>query len=290
MGCVMRFEKILIMGSGKIATDCTRILCRDMGIKCLEVMESSNSQFSMLNSVCRAFGLPYSTALKSESITGVLREASLKGRLLIISANNRYLFPREICELPNVEIINFHYGYLPKYRGMNIPTWVIYNREPFTGVTWHYVTDEVDRGEIISQQKIMLNEHITAYEVVCEGMKIGVELFKTFAEELLERKITGKKILTDEFVYLSKDLPEDGKINLDKDVMEIYRLLRSFDYGRAGTLKPLRIFWNGINYRVDNYLLDDSGIEEKTVLFQENRLVVSENKKSLVVTVRKDEG
>ena len=60
-----------------------------------------------------------------------------KGEVLIISANNEYIFPAELVKLENVTIINFHYSLLPLYRGVNIPTWVIYNEEKYTGVTWH---------------------------------------------------------------------------------------------------------------------------------------------------------
>ena len=285
----MRFKKILVIGSGKIASDCVRILRRDLEITCVEVIESSNSQFSMLKKACEKYALRYRTLLKKELISEAILEASQAGPLLIISANNRYLFPAGICELPDVEIINFHYGYLPRYRGMNIPTWVIYNNEPFTGVTWHYVTSEVDRGEIIVQQKILLSEDTTAYEVVRDGMRAGTELFRSFIPELLEKRISGKEILTNEHVYLNKCLPEDGKLDPDKDVLEIYRLLRSFDYGRTGTLRPLKVCMYGTDYLVEGYSLEDSGIEEKTAVFQQDRLVITGGRKTLMISLRKDD-
>ena len=44
----MRFGKIILIGAGKVATDCTRFLCRDLKIGEVEVIESSENQFSML--------------------------------------------------------------------------------------------------------------------------------------------------------------------------------------------------------------------------------------------------
>lgn len=282
----MRFEKILIIGAGKIATDCAKFLCSDLGLKNISIIESSDNQFSMLKSISTKYEIPYMSLLLKDKITETLFDFSKCRSLLVISANNRYLFPKEICELSNTEIINFHYGYLPRYRGMNIPTWVIYNNEPFTGVTWHYVTSKVDRGEIIAQQKIILNDQITAYEVVRQGMTIGSELFRSFILKLLEKRIVGRKITTEEFVYLNKNLPENGIIDVDKGINEIFRLLRSFDYGRAETLKPLRVNWEGKEYYVDKYSLEENNENKKAVIVCDKVMTIFENDKKLIIRLK----
>lgn len=154
------------------------------------------------------------------------------------------------------------------------------------GVTWHYVTSEVDRGEIIAQKKIMLNDDITAYEVVRQGMTIGSELFRSFIPELLEKRIVGKKIVTDEFVYINKNLPENGIVNTDKKIDEIYRLLCSFDYGRTGTLKPLKIVWNGKDYYVDKYSMEADNVNIKSVIVSDNIMTIHENDKKLTIRLK----
>lgn len=281
----MRFGKIILIGAGKVATDCTRFLCRDLKIGEVEIIESSENQFSMLERTSAKMGVPYRRLQTKGDITDILLENAQKERLLVISANNRYLFPAKLCAKSNVEIINFHYGYLPSYRGMNIPTWVIYNREPFTGVTWHYVTAEVDRGEIIAQKKIALHNDITAYDVVRNGMQIGVELFMGFILELLERRIPGKEITTSETIYFDKQLPQDGKVNLEASVVDIYRLLRSFDYGRTGTLPPLKIDLEGKTRIVVDYHLSDGERTESRVQQVEDELIISELGKRLRIKI-----
>lgn len=283
----MRFERVLLIGAGKVAVDCTRFLCGDMAIKCVEVIESSDNQFSMLGRVCKKFEISYRRLLLNSDITEALLEAAKRYKILIISANNRYLFRKDLCLKENVEIINFHYGYLPQYRGMNIPTWVIYNTEPYTGVTWHYVTDEVDRGEIIEQEKIMLHSDSTAYEVVRDGMRIGVKLFTGFISKLLEERIQGKKILTDEHIYLNKQLPQNGIININAPIMDIYKLLRSFDYGRTGTLRPLEICINNEWYTVEGYEMTETKEISVKIQHVAGQLLISESGKQLRMEIRK---
>ena len=57
--------------------------------------------------------------------------------------------------------INVHPSLLPKYAGgmdLNVHKHVIDNKEKETGCTVHIITDEVDKGPIISQKKCIVNE------------------------------------------------------------------------------------------------------------------------------------
>ena len=150
------------------------------------------------------------------------------------------------------------------------------------------MTSEVDRGEIISQQKIMLNDTITAYEVVREGMRVGTELFKTFIPELLTKRIDGKKIVTEEFVYLNRALPQNGMLDTSKNITDIYRLLRSFDYGRTDTLKPLKVLWKGNSYFVRSYSLTGNAEESagRRTDLHDKILTVCENGKKLTINLQ----
>ena len=141
----MRFQRIVILGNGKIAVDCLYELLNYVDKTNIFVIESQYSPVSLLKKNC-----------DNEVITTLSQ--AIVPKTLVISANNSVIIPSEICESNTVEIINFHYSFLPDYKGVNIPSWVIFNREESTGVTWHYVNAELDAGEIICQKKIILDE------------------------------------------------------------------------------------------------------------------------------------
>ena len=148
----MYFYNIIIIGSCKIACDCVVFLHRNNIF--LDVIESKISNVSMLRMICKKNEIMYECCEEAAKIKKILLEKIQKVHAtLIISANNEYIFSKEIVDRTNVTIINFHYSYLPDYRGMNIPTWVIFNNEKYTGITWHYVNSSVDAGEIIIQKK-----------------------------------------------------------------------------------------------------------------------------------------
>lgn len=70
------------------------------------------------------------------------------------------------------KIINIHPSLLPKYPGrdMDVHAEVIKNKETESGCTLHYVTEELDGGEIILQAKVKVDENETP-----ESLKIKVQ-------------------------------------------------------------------------------------------------------------------
>ena len=252
----MRFNKIVIIGSGKIACDIVQILIKEIDLTKIAVIESRNSDLSFLESICKRKGIHFFSPINMNIIEKYLiSEAEMNSKILVISANNRYIFSNSILMRSNFEVINFHYSYLPNYRGMNIPTWVIYNRESYTGITWHYVTNVIDGGRIISRRKIFLTDDMTALDVTRQGMELGVETFKEFIFNLLERTVEGIEINKDELgvIYLDGILPENGYVNLNDSCDNIYKLLRCFDYGKSMVLRPLNIVYCNREYCVKSY-------------------------------------
>lgn len=270
----MYFDRIIVIGSGKIACECSKIL-RELNVNHV-VMENNPSQISMLRSQCKKNGIKV-IEKNDFSIESTLLDYA-EGKTLIISANNEHIFKSEIFK-DNITIINFHYGLLPDYRGMNIPSWVIFNKEECAGVTWHYVNQNVDDGRIICQACFDIGEYDTAIDVTSKVMTKGVELFDSFICEFLNAPIAGidNELSACKHVYRKKDLPNDGFISCDSASDLILRTLRAYDYGRTKYIQLLRICVNGENrtierYRVykDNILVIGSEVWKSDFVFEKD--------------------
>ena len=70
----------------------------------------------------------------------------MAGWMRIVSSKLIEAFPRRI--------INIHPSLLPKYKGLDVIQKALDSNDIFTGVTVHYVTEELDSGEIIEQRKV----------------------------------------------------------------------------------------------------------------------------------------
>ena len=176
-------------------------------------------------------------------------DVAINQRVLIISASNNYIFPKELIEMGNVDIINFHDALLPQYPGRNAPSWVIYYGENETGITWHYVSSSVDAGDIVVQKVYEMPDDIKAYQLSAKLMEIAADAFKTIYDDIIvgmaERRkqpsTNGKRK-----IYKSWEIPSDGVINLNDKPDNIYRILRSMDYGKNNVFPlPVADYKNG---------------------------------------------
>ena len=83
-----------------------------------------------------------------------------KIKLLCLAGFMKILSKRFIKSFRN-KIINIHPSLLPKFKGLNTHKRVLKNKEKYAGCTVHYVTSELDSGNIILQKKILINKNET---------------------------------------------------------------------------------------------------------------------------------
>ncbi|HKP91745.1 MAG TPA: formyl transferase [Thermoleophilaceae bacterium] len=65
------------------------------------------------------------------------------------------IVPASVLATPRIGTLNCHYGLLPRYRGMNVAEWAIYQDDP-VGVTIHWVDPGIDTGAIAAREEIPL--------------------------------------------------------------------------------------------------------------------------------------
>ncbi len=71
------------------------------------------------------------------------------------------ILPREVLEIPKEFSINVHGSFLPFWRGAAPINHVIFNRDRYTGVSIIKMSEELDAGPILRQEKIMLDHSET---------------------------------------------------------------------------------------------------------------------------------
>ena len=257
----MRFDKIILMGTGKIAVDCISYLSEHVEIEKLLVVESADSFFSILERACNKRTLSYIKITDKGQMEQYLLDYIQGIRSLIISVNNMYIFSAKLINTGgnDLEIINLHYGLLPYYRGMNIPTWVIFNGEKQTGITWHYVTPRIDCGNVIAQEVIDINENTIAFDIVKKGIELGVRTFKDFIGDFMARKIEVKQITYDDndIVYRSTEIPMDGILTVNCSMEQTIRLLHCFDYKGIEMMPVLKLYYLNDYYKIKKYEIGD---------------------------------
>jgi methionyl-tRNA formyltransferase len=152
--------------------------------------------------------------------------SSLKPDLIVVNSYSMIIQP-EILSLTMGNTINIHGALLPQYRGANPTQWAILNDEFETGVTMHYMTEKIDNGDIIAQKRIPIFfddtwRDIQSRILIATDSLLGEEIPKILSGNTIRVPQDDKKAR-----YWRRRNPEDGRIDRDMSVREIYNLIRA---------------------------------------------------------------
>ena len=158
------------------------------------------------------------------------------------------MLPEIVWNMPPLGTINVHGSLLPQYRGAAPINWAVINGEKYTGVTTFKLQQEIDTGNILLSEKIAIEENDNAGTVHDKLKEVGAALLvKTIRlladgqlKEIPQQNIVG------EIKHAPKLFTETGNIDWNKNVEEIYNLIRGLSpYPGAYTKlhnKGLKIF------------------------------------------------
>lgn len=244
----MYYDNILIVGSGKFAYECAKIVTRiHQNVEVLEYKPNEN--ISLLENLCRKDKFFYH---EMKDDIGVLLKPDKN--YLIVSAFNTYIFKKKIVNLPNVNIINYHPSLLPRHPGRNAEAWAIYEGDKKTGITWHMAMDAIDQGDIINQEEINIDESDTSLSLMIKQNRKGIEVFENIIPSILEGNIHTKKQFIKGFIYhKANDKPNGGYLELYWDDAQKSQFLRAMDYGKLGILGIPRVKLNHKEYEWKKY-------------------------------------
>ena len=91
--------------------------------------------------------------------------------------------------LDNFTVINIHPSLLPKYGGkgfygIHVHQAVFANKEKISGVTVHYVNENLDDGDIILQKEVDVSNCKSPEEIASEVLKVEHQTLKEVIKKL----------------------------------------------------------------------------------------------------------
>lgn len=249
------FCRVVVIGYGKVTGEVLQYVCdrqSEYGYR-VEFIEHEVHPLSITEQICADNGIPFTRITDKKELSAFLD--NITEQTLIISASNNFLFPVSLVEKEHITIINFHNALLPKYPGRNAPTWVICMGEKETGITWHYVTAGVDEGNIIVQKRCDIGDDMKAYELTELLMDLAGEAFRESFADVMAQNVNARPQGFDpkRRMYRSCDVPSEGLFNLTDRPEDIYRLLRSVDYGKNDIFPPMRTMIGGREAEILRY-------------------------------------
>ncbi len=175
--------------------------------------------------------------------TAFVRFLKNKGADLFVVCAYGKILTKEILQIPRTYAVNLHASLLPKHRGAAPVNSAMSKGDKESGVTVFKMDEQMDRGEIILQKRIIIGNSDTAVSLGAKLSKIGAELALE-AIDMIER---GRATLTVQDERGATTAPKlrktDGLINWKEQAAQIHNRIRG--------LQP----WPGAFTYLDNKIL-----------------------------------
>lgn len=183
------------------------------------------------------------------------RIIELEPELIVTAAYGQFV-PEEVLSCPKHGAINIHASLLPKYRGGSPIHSAIKNGDEFAGVSIMYMVKKMDAGDVLSQEKVRIENDDTALSMFSKLGIVGSELLSKTILSIQNDDINAIKQDISAVTYAHNITREDEKINWNKTAIEIDCHIRGYHswpgtYSEINGLK-VKIFPGKISAKVGN--------------------------------------
>lgn len=147
---------------------------------------------------------------------------------LIWSNSYSMIIPKQILSIVNYNAINIHWSLLPLNQGPNPIQWSIIKNEKATGVTFHFMDDNFDTGDIIFQESVPIEDADTWVSVFKKLEDLSFHMHEKYILPIMNGKFERSKQDQEKMTVntrLTADFPEI-KFDVMSDI-EIYNLIRA---------------------------------------------------------------
>lgn len=215
------------------------------------------------------------TNLKSEDFLAELK--ALNANLQIVVAFR--MLPEAVWNMPQFGTFNLHASLLPQYRGAAPINWAIINGEKETGVTTFFLQHKIDTGDIIDQQKVIIEPNETAGELHDKLMIIGSKLVLKTVQAIENNTIkTIPQNSNQELKEAFKIFKPDCKIDWNLPIDIIHNKVRG--------LSPYPTAWTTLMNKENKELLslkifktlpvfENHQLEPKTIIATKNTIKIA---------------
>jgi len=220
--------RIVYMGTPDFAVESLRALV-DGGYNVVAVVTMPDKpagrghqlQFSAVKQYARSLGLPIlqPERLKDETFLEELR--SYQADLQIVVAFR--MLPEVVWSMPRLGTFNLHASLLPQYRGAAPINWAVMNGDTETGATTFMLQHAIDTGNIILQERIVIDEDENVGSVHDRLMLMGSQLVTRTVDAIIEAENRGVALVT---------IPQDNSIEL-RPAPKIFKDTCAIDFSRS---------------------------------------------------------
>lgn len=177
-------------------------------------------------SLIKAFGSKDICAKSVNSKDFIKEIKKLKPDVILVGSWSEKI-STEIANLPRFGTINCHPSLLPRHRGANPYFWTIFAGEDLTGVTFHYVNEKFDCGDILMQEAVTIDLDMNAGQLRDRCSKFAQGMVGELLNKLEKGEIIPQKQDDSRATYEFQIEYKDTIIDFNKPKLNIHNHIRA---------------------------------------------------------------
>lgn len=211
-----------LIGSGNLLLQCANLLLsRSFWIKGIISPDQALKKWAQENQ------LPYFQSLSE------LDPTAFKETDYLFSIVNDEVIPTEILQSVR-HVMNYHNALLPRYAGLHATSWALLQGETTHGITWHFVNETIDGGDILKQVSIPISPDETAVSLNLKCFEEALRAFSELIDELIYDTVqTVPQDLTQRTYFARAQKPVgNGWIDWSASAQDIEKTCRALQFGQ----------------------------------------------------------
>ena len=145
---------------------------------------------------------------------------------LVITLAYGQIVPQGFLDIPPYGCLNLHGSLLPKLRGASPIQTALINNEKVTGVTLMEMVAAMDAGRMYGKKEVVISDDDNSTSLFKKIGEAARDLVLELLPKYINGEIKGEEQNEAEVTFCSLIKPEQEKIDLSKDIKDIYGLIR----------------------------------------------------------------
>jgi methionyl-tRNA formyltransferase len=149
---------------------------------------------------------------------------------LLLNVQGGRTLPRSAVAAPRIGCFNLHLGPLPRYAGLNPPSWAIYHGQHTHGVTVHWMDQQINTGPVAYESIVDIDEDETGLTLSAKCVRAGLPLLSDLLEDASRDAIPRRAQATQIRRHYGRDVPHQGQLWWTESAIHIVNFIRACDY------------------------------------------------------------
>jgi len=186
-------------------------------------------QHEALGELAKSAGVPLLVQPKrqSDSYSEFVSQIRSFRSDLILSVSYSMRLPEDLLSIPRLAAVNLHCGRLPEYRGANPIQWALLDGAKEIGVTLHYMTYEIDAGDVIAERRVPIMFGDTWLDILRRSEPDARELLAETVPKICDGTNDRRPQNESRAHRRPRRRPRDGRIDWDRSIRYIHNLVRA---------------------------------------------------------------